>query len=113
MDTPETATIYGLCDPRDGTLRYVGSTTMPLLMRLFMHCTGGTNPQRRAWIQGIKTDGMKPEIFEIETVPVADRDTSEMFWIHYFHSIGCQLTNAKGLRRWNKWRDGRKKKEGQ
>ena len=86
--------IYGLCDPRTQALRYVGITNR-LVDRYREHIReaqrGSTHADR--WIKKLLDDGLMPDKFVIEEVDKDGRAEAECFWIAYFKSIGCQLTN--------------------
>lgn len=95
--------IYGLFDPRDGQLRYVGLSSRgfarPRHHLLQARCD--TKKGRRThqchrtnWIMKLDRLGMKYGIvilqeFEDEAV----LNQAEVFWIKYFREMGCQLTN--------------------
>lgn len=78
-------TIYGLADPRDGALRYIGITSTPLAARLRSH----------VYSRRFQDAGFEPEIFEVETYSSEQgaRD-AERFWIAYFRGLGCDLLNV-------------------
>jgi hypothetical protein len=90
-------TIYGLIDPRTQELRYVGKTINPLPFRLSQHINdaarGRVDIFRFRWINKLSRMGLKPDIFEIETV-TSNWQEAEQFWIAYFKSIGADLVNA-------------------
>jgi hypothetical protein len=90
-----TTFIYGLCDPRNGELRYVGKTRNPR-RRLSRHTTELKNDYRSNWIRSLLSDGFKPEMFIIEDVSDDKWDEAERFWISYFKYIGANLTNLSG-----------------
>jgi hypothetical protein len=90
--------VYGLIDPRDGQLRYIGKS-----------CSGLRRPVSHGWPSALKTDsktwkgrwiadlqraGLQYEILVLEehlaAEPLAE---AEQFWIAYFRSLGCRLTN--------------------
>jgi NUMOD3 motif len=79
--------IYGIADPQTQELRYVGKASGLLRRRLKGHHSW--------WVRAKKKQGLKPEIFEIETVPESDSwQEAERFWIAYFRGLGCRLTNG-------------------
>ena len=96
--------IYGLIDPRDGQLRYVGKS-----------CEGLKRPRAHArrlkwdrghcrnWVKGLVDLGLKPDIEVLETCdsPKALIE-AEQFHIAYFRMVGCNLTNltAGGEGQW-------------
>ena len=71
--------IYGLLDPRDRSLRYVGKTHMRRERRLERHVeaaeTGRMAPVS-GWIRGLVAEGLRPHIFVLRRVP-ADQDWRE------------------------------------
>src|SRR3972149_7277162 len=90
--------IYGLVDPRDGALRYVGKTKGRLRTRHLAHLCdvkrGLVFIPRHKWISGLLKIGVEPEIIEIEVVDDALWREAEQFWIAYFKFLGCILLNA-------------------
>lgn len=92
--------IYGLRDPRDNSLFYVGATTQRLSNRLGGHVTAArylqTIGRHFDLIRGILADGYSVDIFPLETVKAEDWIEAEQFWIAYFRFIGAALTN-KGI----------------
>lgn len=86
--------IYGLADPRDGALRYIGKTSRGLAYRLRGHVRESKRGEtrRERWIAKLASAGMRPDIFEIEVVP-GDWSDAERFWIAYFRAIGADLVN--------------------
>lgn len=91
--------IYGLVDPRNNQLRYIGQTIGNLNTRYIRHLYNGRhNPKTHlnCWINNLLKNDLKPEIITIEN-PEKDLDFWEIFYISYFRSIGCNLTNiSKG-----------------
>lgn len=85
--------IYGLADPRDGQLRYVGKTVGPLARRLGRHLNASSRRKNRKdrWIANLIAKDLRPEIFEIEVAD--DWVEAERFWIAYFRAIGADLVN--------------------
>jgi hypothetical protein len=87
--------IYGLVDPRNQELRYVGKTIQPLENRLRLHIGDARKIKRRhvcSWIKQLMANGLEPEIFEIDRAG-DDWSEREQFWIAYFRYIGSRLTN--------------------
>lgn len=90
----EMTKIYGLADPRSGHLRYVGKTARTLSARLRGHIEVRHKSFHNArWIQSLWDRGLRPDIFLIDEVQGSGSD-EERFYIAYFKSIGCALTNA-------------------
>jgi hypothetical protein len=89
--------IYGLADPRTGALRYVGKTVRSLKLRLQGHVSKSDlarHSHKTNWVMSLLVAGVRPEIFEIEELPNEALDEAEIFYIQYFRSIGCSLTNT-------------------
>lgn len=64
-----TGTIYGLIDPRDGKMRYVGQTKQRVAVRI----RGTYAPRVRAWMTELLDAGLTPLSVALrENVPVAD-----------------------------------------
>lgn len=90
--------IYGLIDPRNHQLRYVGKTVLTPARRLVTHRWQARKAKQKrhvlAWLSGLDADGVIPEIVEIERVPpLGDWEDAEQFWIAYFRFIGADLCN--------------------
>jgi hypothetical protein len=90
--------IYGLVDPRDGQLRYVGKTEGSLRVRLNHHVHRAlrqrTNTYKGAWVRSVLRDGLRPDIVELEACPGHDDLVEAEQWhIAYWRSLGCRLTN--------------------
>jgi len=90
--------IYGLADPRTSELKYIGRTARQLAQRLNEHICSAKKRYHRNWLEDLKKSGLRPDIFEIEKHETHEEGLiAEIFWIAYFKSLGCQLTNlAKG-----------------
>ena len=88
------ASIYGLYDPRDETLRYVGVTVLSLDARLAGHLTDDGDYRRCRWIAGIRKVGLVPTIRLLETVEDDDRWDAERRWIALARQSGADLTNT-------------------
>lgn len=86
--------IYGLIDPFDNSLRYVGFTKKTIEIRLLEHigCKGNNN-HKNNWIKSLISRGRKPESFLIEEVYSDTWVDREKFWISFFRQIGCNLLN--------------------
>lgn len=88
--------IYVLIDPRDNEIRYVGKTVQALTDRLQAHiqrCFARTDHRSR-WVAQLVRRGYRPRI---ELIQVTDSDhwrEAEPYWIGYYRSLGCDLTNG-------------------
>lgn len=88
------ARIYHLTDPRTGEIRYVGMTVRSLSQRLSGHRREKGRHHKAMWVRQLAQLGMRPEITLIQEVPVQVWAEAEKYWIRFFRSIGCSLTNS-------------------
>ena len=92
----ETTFIYGLRDPRDSQIRYVGKANDPA-QRLRQHRSsakgGKENPHSSAWLKSLLDGGHKPELVLLEEVSRHRWEEAEQAWIQYLRGLGCYLTN--------------------
>src|SRR5579885_2077435 len=86
-------TIYVLCDPDTGEIRYVGKTVMRLCNRLAKHMEATPKTHSGRWIQVLKTQGKRPIIAYLDEAK-HDWAERERFWIAHLRAIGCRLTNT-------------------
>ena len=86
--------IYGLFDPEDGQLRYIGETKRKLYLRKRDHVCQARNYEQTSmvssWIRDLLSRDLRPEIGEIDA---SSHPEDEEWWIAYFQSIGCDLLN--------------------
>lgn len=93
--------IYGLVDPRDGSIRYVGRTAN-VKSRYAAHCSLGVwwradNQRRRAWLEELQDRKLKPLLTELEAVPTFEAAVAaEERWIAKGRAEGWPLTNGHG-----------------
>ena len=85
--------IYGLRDPRNNRIRYVGKTTN-LRRRLREHVRGPENRGVGRWIAALTKRGLKPEIAVIQKVAKDKWQEAERFWIAAFKEHGQRLMNG-------------------
>lgn len=86
--------VYGLIDPRNGQIRYVGKSTsgsrrpfqhgQPYSLKLPGHKTN--------WLRQLAAEGLRPEVVILDDSPTS-LDAAEQFWIAYFRFVGADLTN--------------------
>lgn len=96
-DVPQT--VYGLVDPRDGLVFYVGVTTN-VQGRYLQHidCTD-TNFKKNAHIQDILVEGLYPEIIILEAdIAASLADQRETYWIKFYLDLDAPLTNFAKMR---------------
>lgn len=86
--------IYGLIDPETNMLRYIGKSVNPPV-RLRQHISKrNKNTHKNKWIQKLIKNNLKPLLMIIDDVPKSEWVFWEIFYISYFNSIGCPLTNS-------------------
>lgn len=93
--------VYGLIDPRDGSVRYIGATRN-LRQRLTSHrgpTDYGSGETRKAWFSDLRASGRWPfaavilqEVATLEELPDA-----EWAWIRRGIESGWPLTNTLGV----------------
>ena len=94
MRSTTTGIIYGLFDPRDGLLRYVGQTTVTLKMRLQGHYSDPKRNRKNNWIKSLRSGGLRPVIKAISEHPIEELDDMEVATIAMVQSAGASLLNA-------------------
>lgn len=82
--------IYGLCDPRDGRLRYVGKSDNPE-HRLRSHLSDAAYNMKTQWLANLKHAGLIPSVVLLDIVPMSQWQKYERSWISAYRS---QLTNV-------------------
>lgn len=88
--------IYGLVDPRDGKVRYVGRTAQPLNKRLrghFYKRRVSSHTRRDHWIALLLSMDIKPDIRCLAVVNDNGFE-AERWWISKLKSLGMDLVNA-------------------
>ncbi len=89
--------IYGLVDPRNNQLRYIGKSETGK-QRFAEHMkprslTKDTHKDR--WIKQLVALDMKPDFIVIESFDTPEElFIAEEFWYEYFIALGCNLTNS-------------------
>ena len=71
MTTASRYLIYGLIDPRDRYLRYIGKTHKRRELRLAEHidlARSGRRSHVYNWIRDVLADGMTPEVFVLQRI---------------------------------------------
>lgn len=95
---PAARTIYLLIDPRCGSVRYVGVTTLPLPKRLGLHLASARARQdhRLPWFDELADCGLEPVPRAYHTLS-ADEDwmAAERAAIAHFAAIGSLLNKAR------------------
>lgn len=90
--------IYGLIDPRNGELKYIGKTTQGIeRFRQHAHSPklgrNEKNYRKINWIKKLNKLNLKFQVIYLEYCLESELDESEIFYIAYFKSIGCKLLN--------------------
>lgn len=93
----ETCYIYGLVDPRDGNIFYVGSSVNPSA-RLVAHMNQrwATKNVRNAICELVSV-GLNPELRIIEKTTQENRRQREGYWIDRCRQEGNRLVNRKAV----------------
>lgn len=87
--------IYGLRDPRDGAIRYVGQSSRGLLRprQHFYQAKHGERGFKSNWIRSLDSLGLKYEIVVLEQTALELLDEREIWWIAQGRIAGT-LTNV-------------------
>ncbi len=89
--------IYGLCDPVDLELRYIGKAEDPV-RRYYLHLCDSQlrrKSHRNNWIKSLLRNGAKPALVTLDRgVSHEEWQERERFWIRFARGAGCALTNA-------------------
>lgn len=87
--------IYKLVDPTDNRIRYIGLTFNSLKMRLKSHLSEPGKSHKIYWIKKLKKMGLSPIIESVESdiSTYEEACEKEIYYIEYFRSLGCDLTN--------------------
>ncbi len=96
--------IYSLIDPRYNKVRYIGKTVnLKRRYEQHLYLFTGNNPRKERWIQGLKNEGLKPEMVVIEECNESNWMDSEKRWIAHYREICSDLTNIAdgGEDSWN------------
>lgn len=93
----EKAYIYGLSDPRDLRIRYVGHT-VDLATRFNGHISDTATTPKTQWIAELTALGLQPVMVMLDEVPYDDRFTEEYRWIYLGRARGWDLTNTVGMK---------------
>lgn len=89
-------TIYALCEPSDGAVRYIGKTRYTTTRRLIYHMSAAVRSRVASanWLRSLRGKGVKPLVVELEKVPLdADWQCRERHWISEYRAAGARLLN--------------------
>lgn len=88
--------VYFLTDPQSLEIKYIGITSQSIKSRLSEHLyisKSGTHHNAN-WIKKLARRGLKPSIQILQSfINEKDCIDAEQYWISYFKSVGCKLTN--------------------
>lgn len=93
----ETVYIYGLVDPRDKQIYYVGSTN-DMNVRLAGHYNDSADTRKTRWINDAFKSGVTPNMVVLAVVEVNNRFEEEYKWIYLGRAMGWPLTNTVGMK---------------
>ena len=96
--------IYGLVDPRDRQIKYVGQSNDPE-RRYQQHINAIEDTAKGIWIQGLRTIGQLPEFILIDKCPDEDAFYLENWWILVGRRQGWPLTNGTNPGEWRAQED--------
>lgn len=86
--------IYGLCDPRDGELRYIGKSDQPQI-RLRNQMNERAQTHRCHWLQELRRLRLRPAQIILDAVPSgSDWRAVEKAYIAAARNAGYHLTNG-------------------
>jgi len=85
--------IYGLQDPRDGVIHYIGQTS-DLQGRFKAHLQREQNAQKGAWLADLQANGLVPEMVVLEQSTPENWPAAERTWIERGRELGWPLTNV-------------------
>lgn len=90
--------VYALCDPRTGDVRYVGQAT-DVYKRYAFHLLYSPDGPRKAWLEELKQIGRLPVLVVLESNISGEQIFErEKYWILYYHGCGFDLTNIAVLK---------------
>lgn len=88
--------IYGLFDPRNYQLRYIGKTKHTMGIRISQHiheAKKDNKTHKDKWIQSLLRDGIKPSFEILEECTEENWEEIEQAWIADCYKLGLKLTN--------------------
>jgi len=96
IDVSTMTTIYGIADPRDHVIRYVGKTSRAVVERLGEHELKPSNKNVGEWLRGLRAQGVSAEVIVLETCPRTHWQDREIYWIAKLRKEHRLLNIAKG-----------------
>lgn len=98
MSDKQKAFVYGLIDPRDASIRYVGHTANSMAHRLSQHINDSANTPKTQWIAELAALGLQPGIVQLDAVDYDVRFQEEYRWIYLGRQRGWALTNTTAMK---------------
>lgn len=92
--TPQECFVYGLVDPRDQAIRYIGQTSRGL-ERPRSHWLGSSSYAVNVWVDELKALGLEFEIVVLEYVPKPELRDAEARQIQKAADVGAPLLNRQ------------------
>lgn len=89
--------IYGLIDPRDNAIKYIGQTIQTLRTRLSDHINDRNlrkNTKKNNWIKKLKKNNLPIRIYLIEYCDISKLDEREIYWIATLRNQRANLKNG-------------------
>jgi hypothetical protein len=87
--------IYALVDPRDGQMRYIGSTQYPERRETEHRGDTRSNPEKVAWVKEVQEQGLQPIMRRLEIVQGGGAAYErEMAWVEACLEAGIDLLNV-------------------
>ncbi len=92
----ETTFIYGLFDPRNCQLRYIGkANNLPKRLKQHIHfARHGAKSYKNTWIRSLLFEGLEPSIEALEEVSIDKWEGIEKEWLAECKKFGLRLTNT-------------------
>lgn len=89
-------TIYALCDPDTGAVRYIGQTTAEPSGRFTHHLSASTEggALKRRWLDVLVAQGLQPTMRVLATTTSDHADEIERQYITRYTADGAALTNS-------------------
>lgn len=85
--------IYGLIDPRDRRIKYVGQT-VDFERRHKQHCDEVGDTAKCVWVGELRDRGLSPDIVQLEVATQQAASYKENWWIQVLRANGEELTNT-------------------